>query len=856
MPATSPDPAPLPPERLQEISLSVVSALRRREESFFARPRGREDGQQRAQLADQITREMFAAWFANQPGVSLAAVGGFGRGELFPSSDIDLLFFCPRQPDAALKARLRGFLQSLWDVHLRVSHGVRSPEECGELHEGNTEFTIGLLDMRPLAGEPELYERARLSLSRLLQKKAPLVQQRLEELIRERHARFADTVFHLEPNVKESPGGLRDLHAVGWLRALEWTGDGICPAEARMPATPEWREAHENLALIRTFLHYVQGRDVNLLSYELQERLGRELAPRHQPHSAEAWMRAYFRHARLIARELRQRMAGRDAGRISARRLSTAPGWKLEARQVDWTRPMVELDYAAICRGFLFAADAGAYLSPASESAVQQALIWGDRRPESQREIWPALADLLRHPLAYEALAEMHQVGILSLLLPEFSAVDGWVQRDFHHRYTVDEHTLLTLRGLRLLQSSESPSRQRLAELYGEIEKPELLSLALLLHDLAKPAGTETHVAAGAEQAAAIAARWSMDAKAAADVVFLVGHHLAISKAMRRDIFDPDNISALALELGNEERLKMLTLMTWADIHAVHPEAMTAWKEENLFQLYIETYNALTHRADQNRIVPGNRDVHDVLAQVSAGELRQAQASPEEFAAFLEGLPRRYLASYSAQEMLRHLRQASGLARQPVQTNLVAWAEGYELTVIMRDRPGIFVTLTGLLAGRGFNIVKAEAVSNRQGIVVDRFRFLDPSRSLELNPEEYETLQRQIVTALSASYDPERLRLPAQHWFARGAGPAIAPRVHFEATVDGKQTLLEVITRDRPGLLFDISRILAQHGCDLSVALIDTESTKAIDVFYLTFDHRPLDQERILNLRKLLLEVL
>lgn len=846
----------MPPERLQEIGLSVVSALRRQEESFFALPRGREDGQQRAQLANQITREMFTAWFANQPGVSLAAVGGFGRGELFPSSDIDLLFFFSRQPDAVLKAKLRGFLQSLWDVHLRVSHGVRAPEECGELHEGNTEFTIGLLDMRPLAGEAALYEKARAHLARLLLKKAPLVKQRLEELIRERHARFADTVFHLEPNVKESPGGLRDLQAAGWLRALEWTGEGICPAEARTPATPEWREAHENLALIRTFLHYVQGRDVNLLSYELQERLGSELMPRHQSHTAEAWMRAYFRHARLIARELRQRMTGRNAARNSVRPAAAAPGWKLEARQVEWTQPVVELDYASICHGFALAAESGGFLSAASESAVQQALIWRDRRPDAQREIWPALADLLRHPLAYEALAEMHQVGILSLLLPEFSAVDGWVQRDFHHRYTVDEHTLLTLRGLRLLQTSTSPTRQRLAELFGEIEKPELLSLALLLHDLAKPAGTDTHVAAGAEQAAAIAARWGMEAKAAADVVFLVGHHLAISKALRRDIFDPDNISALALELGNEERLKMLTLMTWADIHAVHPEAMTAWKEENLFQIYIETYNALTHRADQNRIAPGNRDARDVLAQVSAAELHQAQASPEAFAAFLEGLPRRYLASYSPQEMLRHLRQASGLERQPVQTRLVAWAEGYDLTVIMRDRPGIFVTLTGLLAGRGFNIVKAEAVSNRQGIVVDRFRFLDPSRSLELNPEESEALQQQIVTAMAASFDPERLRLPAQRWFARGAGPAIAPRVHFEATVDGKQTLLEIITRDRPGLLFEISRILAQHGCDLSVALIDTESTKAIDVFYMTFDHRPLDPESITGLRKLFMEVL
>ena len=920
-------------DTVARLGLEWISALRQQEADFFADPHGPADGRRRSELVDRIVRELFLAAFGNSSPICLAAVGGYGRGELFPCSDIDLLALSAEPPDNVLRERLRVFLQSLWDANLRVSHGLRQPAECGILQPGNLEFTISLLDLRPLAGETALADSVlNLYLPRLIRRRRRQLQSHLRQLIAERHARYADTVYHLEPNVKESPGGLRDLQAVGWWRALSDTEDRLPPhAERWREAGEEARQAQDFLALLRTFLHYVQGRDINLLHYDLQDRLARELRPQHQAHTAEAWMRAYFRHARAISRRLRRTLYLRRGAFLGRRRWKLSGGWQVRDGELHCLNG-ASLALDELCAALLAAAENRLQLSPAAEQAIRAMLPELRRQaaapgkavtpnpqispeagsesrfepeaapelqgisaalpdllevtyksqdlaktaPDSQDSLpalpetgehqritgrsattpiaWQALRPLLLSPFAYPVLSELHELGVLSAILPEFSAVEGWVQRDFHHRYTVDEHTLLTLRALNELASARSAPRLRLAELLGELEYPERLKLALLLHDLAKPFAAD-HIEAGARQAEAIAARWRLADDAADDVVFLVRHHLLMSQALRRDIFDPENIRSLAAAVGNEERLKMLALMTWADIHSVHPEAMTAWKEENLWQLYVETYNRLTHAADQNRIGWAARDAAETAAAVLERLPPARRPPPAELAAFLDGLPRRYLATHPPAEMAAHF----SLAREHRASPGVLLREldaGYELTVIMPDRPGIFVTLAGELAIHGANIVKAEAFANRAGLIVDRFRFTDPGRALALNPGELDRLRAALVEKLRHPPDRAHHQAPALKWFARRAGPEVAPRLHFEPTADGHHTLLEIVARDRPGLLFELSRILAAHACDIVLALIDTESTRAIDVFYLTHDRQPLRPELQAQLHAELLAVL
>ena len=495
---------------IERLGLAWISALRQQEADFFAEPRGQADGRRRAELVDRIVRELFAACYGETRALGLAAVGGYGRGELFPCSDIDLLVLMPQPPGAAEREQLRVFLQSLWDANLRVSHSLRLPAECGVLQAGNLEFTISLLDIRPLVGNAELAESVeKLYLPRLIRRRRRQLQGHLRQLIAERHARYADTVYHLEPNVKESPGGLRDLQAAGWWRALADTEDRLLPAAERWKEDrEEARQAQEFLAQLRTFLHYVQGRDINLLHYDLQDRLARELHPQHQEHTPEAWMRAYFRHARAIARRLRRTLYERRGAWLGRRRWKLAGGWQVRDGELQWhngaTLALPDLT-AALLAGCQYRLQ----LAPAAEQAIHAMLPVLRRQAQVGDHAWQALRPLLLSPLVYPVLSELHELGLLGALLPEFNAVEGWVQRDFHHRYTVDEHTLLTLRALRELDSSRSETRRRLAELYTELEHPERLMLALLLHDLTKPFAAD-HIEAGARQAEIVAARWHL----------------------------------------------------------------------------------------------------------------------------------------------------------------------------------------------------------------------------------------------------------------------------------------------------------------------------------------------------------
>ncbi|MGH9561184.1 MAG: HD domain-containing protein, partial [Terracidiphilus sp.] len=373
-------------------------------------------------------------------------------------------------------------------------------------------------------------------------------------------------------------------------------------------------------------------------------------------------------------------------------------------------------------RLFRFLARHGLSLSSAAEHQFEEAMPAIATAPPKGAELWHHLQEILLAPHAAEALRAMHSLGLLGLLLPEFKLVDSLVIRDYSHRFTVDEHTFHTIENLHALRKSQSKWDQSYAELLDEIEQPDLLYLALLLHDTGKATQPDDHIAGSLELAHTCLARLDMDEPDRETVLFLIAHHLAMGSALRRDIFDPQVIRQLADNMRTPEDLKMLCLFTWADIKSVNPEALTPWKAENLWQLYIGAANLMMRSADERLHAGGDEELVTHLRTLMP-------AAGKKLETFLEGLPRRYLRTQAASDVIRHVDMASRLKEDAVQLDLTRGRQWFELTLVTTDRPFLFSRMAGALAAWGMNIVKAAAFSNKEGIVVDQFFFTDRFRT-------------------------------------------------------------------------------------------------------------------------------
>jgi [protein-PII] uridylyltransferase len=371
----------------------------------------------------------------------------------------------------------------------------------------------------------------------------------------------------------------------------------------------------------------------------------------------------------------------------------------------------------------------------------------------------------------------------------------------------------------------------------------------LLLHDVGKGAGGSDHIAAGMELVESALVRLDLEDEDCDTVRFLVLNHLAMSAAMRRDIFDQETVRGFAELMQSPERVKMLCLMTYADIKAVNPEALTPWKAENIWQLYIETANYLNLSMD-NRLHGDSAEADQMVRTLTPVAGRRLKP-------FLEGLPRRYLATYSANDVMAHLEMAGQLRSEPVQLHLERGRHWFDLTLVTTDRPMLFARMTGVLAAWGMSIVKANAFSNASGVVVDTFHFTDRFRTLELNLPEWDRFKKSVADVLTGTADLEKLlqqRLRGNKDTVRKI--KIQTLVDWHDVASSKSSVMQVITHDRPGLLYRISSLLSEQSCNIEIALIDTEGEMAIDVFYLTSRGVKLAPEQQVKVRSALIEAL
>ncbi|MDE1221066.1 bifunctional uridylyltransferase/uridylyl-removing protein GlnD [Vibrio aestuarianus] len=820
----------------------------------------------RSEYMDQLLYRLWEYFQFNQlVDISLVAVGGYGRGELHPLSDIDILVVSTTTLPAELGLKISEFITLLWDLRLEVGHAVRTVKECADIGREDLTVATNLQEARLLCGSNDTFHHLKMQIhSESFWPSETFYRAKIQEQ-RDRHARYHDTTYNLEPDIKSTPGGLRDIHTLSWVARrhfgatslLEMSRFGfLTDAEYR-----ELVECQDFLWRVRFALHIELKRYDNRLTFAHQAQVAEHLGFTGEGNrGVEMMMKEFYRTLRRVA-ELNKMLLrlfaqailnnGEEIPAVILDDDFQRRGNLIEARKpaLFQARPETILDM------FIHIANDSTIESVAP--ATMRQLRTARRRlnkflhtiPEA-RETFMAL---VRHPNAlHRAFSLMHKLGVLAAYLPQWSQIVGQMQFDLFHVYTVDEHSIRLLKHINTFNHAQNHDKHPICcEVYPRLQKKELLILAAIFHDIGKGRGGD-HSEIGATEAYNFCIEHGLSKPEAKLVAWLVQNHLLMSvTAQRRDIYDPDVITEFAKKVRDEEYLEHLVCLTVADICATNPELWNSWKRTLLAELFHSTQRAL-RRGLENPVDVRDRIRHN--QQLASALLRKEGFNARE----IEVLWQRFKADYFLRHTHKqiawhctHLLRHEDSSQPLILLSKKATRGGTEVFVYTKDQPAVFATVVAELDRRNLSVHDAQIMSSKDGYVLDTFMVLDHNGEA-IDEDHHDFVIKNLLNGLKAGWqDKLKLRRTPrnlQHF-------KVKTRVDFLPTKSNKRTLMEFVALDTPGLLATVGRTFTNLDIHLHGAKITTIGERAEDLFILTSSQGgKLSEEEELTLRQTLIK--
>jgi [protein-PII] uridylyltransferase len=806
------------------------------------------------------------------PSLALVAVGGYGRAELNPQSDIDFMFLHDRQvavrrPLPHLSKIIDGLLYPVWDIGLKVGHSVRTIDDCIREANNDMQSKTSLIEARLVAGDADLFGKFEKALV------AKCVNKHEEEYIamrvedqNTRRAKYGNSACMQEPNIKNGCGGLRDYQNLLWMTFFKYRTRSLTELQAHEMISENERKqleaAYDFLLRVRTEMHYHANRGMDVLSKSWQPAVAHNLgyAERSPSKRIERFMRTLYTHSRNIFRithTLEQRLALLPAPtrRLSLRSFlpggrtpASEPidGFKILDGQIQAASSRVFRDQPRrLMRVFLYAQQRGLEIHPDLLQLVRNQLGLVDRAFLSDEHVRETFLSILgQRGSVARILRAMHEADLLGKYVPEFGKLTCLVQHEFYHQYTADEHTLMCLEQLdRIWEAKESPYREYVT-LFQKLERPFLLYLALLLHDVGKPEGHGNHALVSAELALRAAKRLGLDGAATHTLLLVIENHLLMaSTSQRRDLDDPAVIRIFAKQIQNPEILALLTLHTFVDSQATSDKLWNGFKESLLWSLYHKTIELMAGGTEFVRAEEKQRE----LLMEEVRRLMPPQLRDEELRAHFGALPPRYFQIHSTREVLDDLVLAHLFMRRQTSdqenplTPIVNWHDQRDrgcnaVKVCTWDRAGLFCKIAGSLSAAGLNILSAQIFTRNDGIVLDTFYVNDAKTGNLAGADQREAFEDVINQALTGEeLDFQAViarRKITRPLYQAYVGERLVTRIGFDNESSDTRTVIEIETEDRIGLLYAIAQQLSELELDISAAKISTERGAAIDNFY------------------------
>jgi|GEM_PF-739907 [protein-PII] uridylyltransferase len=790
-----------------------------------------------AHVDDMLSDAFGTALQASYPGsvpndLALVAVGGYGRSEMAPYSDIDIMLLS-RGRDKKTTEAAHAVLYKLWDMGLNISHSFRTLVECVQDSIKDPKTRTSIIDSRFLTGDRTVFEEFRRDIypKILFKKKQDFVGSILGE-VNKRHKTFEDSVYLLEPNIKEGIGGLRDVHTLTWLSKVILKIDKLSGLSSIFAKNDylHLMKAFDFFLKMRLALHIISKCRNDVLSFEFHDAVAQRMGFKNTKRfiAAEIMMRLYYKKAEAISSALKKVM------NISGRKYVHFPinltikkitdDFYLARNEIAVKDKGVFKNLDKIMEAFSIYSMSGRNLSDQVRESIRGRALFISSGIRPSRKSVAVFLEMLKGNRVYDTLRSMHEMGVLDRFIPEFGRLRHLVIYEIYHRYTVDEHSLIAVKNLETLKNTRQARLSYLAEILKR-SRQDILFFAILLHDIGKGGygrNGGSHEDSGYKMLKAIMERFCIEPQDRKRIEFLVRNHIVLSKlALHRDSEAVETITQLAELVENEENLDSLYLVTYADMTAVNPVFWTEWKAYLFHDIYVRT--------------------KDHLQGIRAKRYR---TSDKKLQGFIESMPDRYVISTTSEMVQADYLLASRVAKKVLAISVNKRPDSTaEIVVATKDKPGLFSKIVGVLSFRGLNILRARIYTSNNALALDKILLSNWSSIWWEGLEDQLKADLYNAIVLDAHICPERGFLKPPF-----AGKRMENFMEIDNETSSNHTLLELLLPDRIGLLFDISEQLFRCGIDITSAVINTEDGIARDVFYLQYDGGKLASDLVLKI--------